>query len=138
MRVQLEAFLHQEDMLDIATGASRWASQLTHDGSGLPQGMNKTEKYLITTGLKWSPIKRYHAIMPQGRGNTSNWRLSLDSLVRGGTAFPAEGVSFTLMMTISDPKGVAPVREQVRLDLRNRGLALADITVAHRVRPRPN
>jgi hypothetical protein len=137
MRVQLEAYLHQEDLLDVATGTSEWASRLTHDGAGLPQGMNKTEKYLITTGLKWSPIKRYHLNMPQGRGNTSNWRLSLDSLVRAGTAFPAEGVPFTLMLTISDPKGAAPVREEVRLDLQSRGLALADITVAHRVRPRP-
>ncbi|WP_439596711.1 S8 family serine peptidase [Falsiroseomonas sp.] len=136
MRVQLEAYLHQEDLVDTATGAVEWVSRLTHDGAGLPQGMHKTEKYLITTGLKWSPIKRYHANMPQGRGNTSNWRLSLDSLVRAGTAFPAEGVHFTLLLTISDPKGAAPVREEVRLDLRNRGLALADITVAHRVRPR--
>jgi hypothetical protein len=137
MRVQLEAYLHQEDLVDPATGTMEWESRLTHDGAGLPQGMNKTEKYMITTGLKWSPIKRYHASMPQGRGNTSNWRLSLDSLVRAGTAFPAEGVPFTLLLTISDPKAAAPVREEVRLDLRNRGLVLADITVAHRVRPRP-
>ena len=136
MRVQLEAYLHQERLLDLATGETEWSSQLTHDGAGLPQGMNKTEKYLITTGLKWSPIKRYHANMLQGRGNTSNWRLSLDSLTRAGTVFPAQGVTFTLMLTISDLKGKAPVREEVRLDLRNRGLVLADITVAHRVRPR--
>ena len=136
MRVQLEVYLHQEDLLDLATGKTEWSSQLTHDGAGLPQGMNKTEKYLVATGLKWSPIKRYHANMPKGRGNTSNWRLSLDSLTRAGTAFPAEGVVFTLILTISDPKGSAPVREEVRLDLRSRGLVLADITVAHRVRPR--
>lgn len=48
-----------------------------------------------------------------------------------------KGVKFTLLLTISDPKEAAPVREELRLDLRNRGLALADITVAHRVRPRP-
>ncbi|MDR7127629.1 hypothetical protein [Pseudotabrizicola sp. 4114] len=136
MRVHLEAHLHQENIVNDVTGETEWATRLTHDGAGLPQGMNKTEKYLISTGLKWSPIKRYHAHMPKGRGNTSNWRLSLDSLVRAGSTFPANGVPFTLLLTVSDPKGTAPVREEARLDLQNRGLVLADITVAHRVRPR--
>jgi hypothetical protein len=98
--------------------------------------MSKTENYLIKTGLKWSPIKRYHSAMPQGRGNTSNWKLSLESLVRAGVGFPSDGVSFTLLLTISDPKGAAPVREEMRLDLQNRGLVLADITIAHRLRQR--
>jgi hypothetical protein len=74
--------------------------------------------------------------MPKGRGNTSNWRLSLDGLVRAGSSFPPGGVPFTLMLTISDPKGAALIREEVRLGLQNRGFVLADITVAHRVRPR--
>lgn len=137
IRVRLEAYLHQETLLDRMTGKAEWSSRLTQDGAGLPQSAGKTEKYLITAGLKWAPIKRYHAAMPRGRGNTSNWKLSLDSLVRADMAFPREGVPFTLMLTISDPGKVAPVREEVRLDLQNRGLALADITVAHRVRPRP-
>lgn len=136
MRVQLEAHLHQENVVDDITGETEWVSQLTHDGAGMPQGMHKTEKSLISTGLKWSPIKRYHAHMPKGRGTTSNWRLSLDSLVRAGSTFPLDGVPFTLLLTISDPKGAAPVREEVRVDLQNRGLVLADITIAHRVRPR--
>jgi hypothetical protein len=41
--------------------------------------MNKTESYLIKTGLKWSPVKRYFVNMPKGKGNTSNWKLSLDA-----------------------------------------------------------
>jgi hypothetical protein len=40
-------------------------------------------------------------------------------------------------MTISDLDELAQVREEMRLDLQNRGIVLADITVAHRVRPRP-
>jgi hypothetical protein len=50
--------------------------------------------------------------------------------------FQAEGVPFTLLFTISDPKRGAPVREEMRLDLQNRGLILSDITLAHRIRPR--
>jgi hypothetical protein len=134
IRVQLEAFLHQEKLS--AEGKSSWDSQLEHDGAKVPQGMNKTESYLIKTGLKWSPLKRYQVSMPDGRGNTSNWKLSLESLVRAAVAFPTDGVNFTLILTISDLAATAPIREEMRLDLQNRGLVLADITLAHRVRPR--
>lgn len=135
IRVQLEAFLHQEN-IDAETGELSWVSQLKHDSADVPQGMKKTESYLIKTGLKWTPIKRYQASMPQGRGNSSNWRLSLESLVRAGVSFPTEGVQFSLIMTISDIDQKEPVREEMRLDLQNRGLTLADITIAHRLRPR--
>ena len=135
IRVQLEAYLHQE-RLDEETGEVKWESRLTHDAADVPQGLNKTESYLIKAGLKWSPTKRYHVAMPEGRGNTSNWRLSLESLVRAGEVFPTDGVSFSILLTISDLDAAAPVREEMRLDIQNRGLVLADITVAHRVRMR--
>lgn len=136
IRVQLEAFLYQEK-LDELTGDRDWESQLDHDAADVPKGMARSESYLIRTGLKWSPIKRYSAVMKNGRGNTSNWRLSLSSLARDGIAFPAEGIVFTLLMTISDLDETAPVREEMRFDLQNRGIVLADITMAHRVRQRP-
>ena len=135
IQVQLEAHLHQEK-LDEATGELTWESRLNHDAADVPQGMKKSESYLIKTGLKWSPIKRYQVSMPQGRGNTSNWRLSLESLVRAGVPFPKDGVNFTLMMTISDLEAKEQIREEMRLDLQSRGFALAEITVAHRLRPR--
>lgn len=134
-RVQLEAYLRQET-IDPKTGNSQWFSQLDHDGAEVPQGLNKTEKYLLMTGLKWSPIKRYFANMAQGRGNTSNWQLALVSLTRAGAKFPSEGVSFTILLTISDPKRMAPIHDEVRNQLQSAGLTIADITVAHRVRPR--
>jgi len=137
IRVQLEAHLYQE-RLEEETGELQWEGRLSHDAGDVPEGMNKSESYLIRTGLKWSPAKRYHLAMPEGRGNTSNWKLSLESLVRAGVAFPSEGVAFSLILTISDIASKAPVREELRLGLQNRGLVLADITVAHRLRPRPN
>jgi len=135
IRVQLEALLHQEK-LDEATGELSWESHLNHDAGNVPQGMGKSESHLIKTGLKWSPLKRYNVSMPEGRGNTSNWRLSLESLGRASMPFPGDGVAFSLILTISDIAATAPIREEMRLDLQNRGLVLADITVAHRVRPR--
>jgi hypothetical protein len=135
IRVQLEAHLHQEK-LDEKTGELTWESRLNQDAADVPQGMQKTESYLIKTGLKWSPIKRYQVAMPQGRGNTSNWRVSLESLVRAAVPFPKDGVKFTLMLTISDLEAKEAVREEMRLDLQSKGIVLADITVAHRLRPR--
>ncbi|MDL5051788.1 hypothetical protein QQ054_37925 [Oscillatoria amoena NRMC-F 0135] len=137
IRVQLEAHLYQERN-DEDTGEIAWEARLNHDAGDVPKGMSKSESYLIRTGLKWSPIKRYHVEMRNGRGNTSNWKLSLESLVRAGVAFPQTGIAFSLVMTISDIAGEAAVREEVRQGLQNRGLVLADITVAHRVRPRTN
>jgi Subtilase family len=134
IRVQLEAHLHQEKVND--GNDSTWESRLNHDAGDVPQGMNKSESYLIKTGLKWSPLKRYHMSMRDGRGNSSNWRLSLESLLRANAKFPSDGVAFTLILTISDLNETAPVREEMRYDLRNRGLAFTDITVAYRVRPR--
>lgn len=136
IRVQLEAFLYQEKINE-ETGGVEWESRLSHDAADVPDGMGKTESYLVRTGLKWSPIKRYHVSMPSGRGNTSNWKLSLASLVRAGVAFPADGVQFSLILSITDPKSNAPIREEMRLDLLNRGVVMADITLAHKVRQRP-
>lgn len=69
--------------------------------------------------------------VPERRGNTSNWRLSLESLTRAGVAFPTGGVRVTLMVTISDVDAAAVVREEMRLNLQNKSIVLADITVAH-------
>jgi hypothetical protein len=135
IRVQLEAYLHQEK-LDESTGELTWESQLKHDSAEISDGTDKTESYLIRNGLKWSPIKRYVAHMPQGRGNTSNWRMSLEGLVRAGEAVPRGGVPFTMLLTIADIAREENIREEMRLDLQSRGIALADITVAHRIRPR--
>lgn len=134
-RVQLEAHLLQEGTNE-ETGEPEWGSQLQQDGSGVPQGMNKTELYLLRTGLKWSPIKRYSLNMPKGRGGSSNWKLTLDSQIRAGATFPAEGVPFALILTISDPKATTPIHDSVRNTLQAQGLAIADILVAHRVRQR--
>jgi hypothetical protein len=135
LRVQLEAHLHQETF-DENDGVVGWNSRLTQDGSGVPQGMNKTERYLLMTGLKWSPIKRYAVNMPQGRGTRTNWKLSLESLTRAGADYPDQGVPFAMILTISDPRSAEAIHDPVRSALLAQGLTIADIMIAHRVRPR--
>ena len=135
LRVQLEAYLHQIET-DPDTGEDDPQSRLNHHDSELPAGLDYTETYLLKTGLKWTPVKRYSLAMPRGRGTSSNWRLALRSSTRAGDVFPASGVPFTIVMTISDLKRTAPVYDEVRHEISRRGLELADITFAHRVRPR--
>ena len=135
LRVQLEAYLHQIET-DPDTGEDDPQSRLNHYDSALPAGLDYTETYLLKTGLKWTPVKRYHLAMPRGRGTSSNWRLTLRSSTRAGDVFPASGVPFTIVMTISDLEQTAPVYDEVRNEISRRGLELADITLAHRVRPR--
>ena len=134
LRIELEARLRQE-AVDPDTGEYEWADQLDHDCSGVPQGMQKREKYLLRMGLKWSPIKKYRANM-RGKGKSANWRLVIESVARAGANYPDIGIPFAAILTISDPKRETPVYDQMRNHLLSRGLALADIQVAHRIRPR--
>jgi len=95
------------------------------------------EHELIQHGLKWWPIKVYRARFPQGKGRSSNWRLSIESLVRAEEAFPPTGVPFALILTISDLKGIAPVFSDVRLHLHSRNVQIADIRATTQVRVQP-
>jgi hypothetical protein len=134
-RVQLEAHLYQlEEKIVSGQPKEDPKSRLNHSDSALPEHLEYTERYLLEGGLKWSPIKRYERAMPQGVGSRSEWRLALKGLTRAGFIYPDEGVNFSLIMTISDPKGAAPVYDEVRAEILRRGLRLQDITVTSRVR----
>jgi hypothetical protein len=135
IRVQLEAQVSQETT-NKDTGEIAWEGRLTHEPGAAKDENNKSEQALIRNGLKWSPMKRYHVAMPQGRGASSNWLISLESLVRAGEAFPQGGVPFSLVVTISDVDRTQRIGEEIRQTLQSRGLLLADIMVAHRVRQR--
>ena len=135
LRVQLEAYLHQIET-DPDTGEDDPQSRLKHHDGVLPPGLGYTEKYLLKTGLKWTPVKHYSLSMSRGRGTSSIWRLALRSSTRAGEVFPDSGVRFTIVMTISDLQQTAQVYDEVRNEISRRGIKLADITVAHRVRPR--
>lgn len=133
LRARLGAVLYQLET-DPNTGEEKPESRLKMEDSGLPQHLDYTERYLVENGLKWTPITRYHLIMPRGRGSSSEWRLSLKSFTRAGAAYPDEGVPFSLILTISDPAEETPIYDEVRSEITRRGLSLADITVAHRLR----
>jgi hypothetical protein len=128
VRINLDAHLRQEQ-IDTTSGEVSWKGQLKAEGKIY-------ERHLIEHGHKWWPIKRYEQVMKQGRGNSSQWRLVVESLCRTDTEFPSEGIPFTVLLTIEDPKSEAPVFDELRQTLRASGAKIADIRTAQRIRPR--
>jgi hypothetical protein len=128
VRVNLDAYLRQEQ-IDTTTGEVSWAGRLKSEGKIY-------EKHLLDHGRKWWPIKRFDQTFPRGKGNSSQWRLVVDSLCRTDVEFPDEGVPFAVIVTLDDPNGRAPVFNELRQTLRASGARIADIRTAVRVAPR--
>jgi hypothetical protein len=128
VRINLEAYLRQEQ-IDTTTGEVGWAGRLKSEGKIY-------EKHLLDHGRKWWPIKRFDQTFPRGKGNSSQWRLVVDSLCRTDVAFPDDGVQFAVILTLDDPAGRAPVLNELRQTLRTSGARIADIRTAVRVAPR--
>lgn len=128
VRVNMGAYLRQEHV-DTSTGEVSWKGRLKSEGKIY-------ERHLIEHGHKWWPIKRYEQALPNGKGNSSQWRLVVDSLCRTDVEFPAEGIPFAAILSLGDPRGLAPVFDELRQTLRNSGVKIADIRTALRVAPR--
>jgi hypothetical protein len=127
VRVNVDAHLGQEEKNSFKNRTKQ--AHLPGDGGEAP-----FEHELIEHGLKWWPIKCYEARFPRGKGKSSNWRLSVESVVRAEDNFPVLGVPFSLMVTITDPQKSAPVFNELRQHLLSHRVKIADIRVAPRVR----
>jgi subtilase family protein len=127
VRVNVDAHLGQEE----GKSFKNRTKQAHLPGEG-PDAQFEHE--LIEHGLKWWPIKCYQGLFPRGKGTSSNWRLGVESIVRAEDVFPAIGVPFALILTISDLKKTAPVFNDLRLHLLNQRVNISDIRIAPRVR----
>lgn len=94
------------------------------------------EKDQIEHSFKWSPVKVYEKTFPRGVGPTTDWSLDVEYLARDGVSIPAEGIPFTAILTISDPKGEKPVFTDMRQMLQSLGVQAVDIKTAARIVPR--
>ena len=83
--------------------------------------------------MEWSPVKTYGRHISRGVGKSSSWRLVVDYLTRANEPFPSAGVPFTVLLTISDPEGTAPVFNAMRQTLQSLGVQISDIRTAARV-----
>jgi subtilase family protein len=135
VRVNLEASLRQRQMRKNQDGQFGYTNQI--DARYLPKssGLGIPEKALIAHGLKWWPSKQYESNLID-RGETSDWRLEVTSLVRAESEFPVSGVPFAVLLTIRDPKGIEPVFAEMRQALQASRADARDIRAAARLRPR--
>jgi hypothetical protein len=134
VRVNLDAHLRQRQPTDRRDGKPSFHDQVSQ--AFLPQTARLTipEKSLIDHGLKWWPTKRYTADFGSGVGESAEWRLEVESVVRAEATFPAEGIPFSLILTIEDDSGTAPVFQSLRQALVARRVELQDVRTAVRVR----
>jgi hypothetical protein len=133
VRVNLSAHLRQRQTSDRADGSPSFHDQIAQ--AFLPRTGKLTipERSLIEHGLKWWPTKRYEADFTGGVGNSTEWRLEVESVVRAEATFPAEGVPFSLIVTIEDDQGSAPIFQSLRQSLVSRQVNMQDIRTAVRV-----
>lgn len=135
VRVNLEASLRQRQVKKNQDGQYGYTNQV--DARYLPNSasLGIPEKALITHGLKWWPSKQYSRNL-NDRGETSEWRLEVTSLVRAESEFPVAGVPFAVLLTIRDPEGTKPIFAEMRQSLQASRANAQDIKAATRLRPR--
>ncbi len=72
-----------------------------------------------------APVRRF--------ADSARHRLYINYLTRTGEEMPANGVPFTAVLTISDPKGEQPVFNDMRPSLNALSVRIEDIRTAARV-----
>ncbi len=93
----------------------------------------REEENLIKDAFKWNPIKVSHARLTRKKIEGDVF-LEIEYLSREGIAPNFDGVPFAAILTISDPKGEAPVNTEMKAAMQALGVQLSDIQVAARAR----
>lgn len=91
------------------------------------------EENLIKDSFKWSPIKVSYANL-QRKKIVGDVFLEIEYLSREGMKPNYDGVPFAAILTISDPKGEAPVNREMKLAMQDVGVQLSDIQIAAQIR----
>ena len=122
VRVNLEASLQR--MNPTKAKFEKQCEDTFSDGTTLS---GAREKELVEDGLKWGVVKQTRFSSSRGSGKSSDWRIALKYLVRLGEVFPEEGVPFAMVLTISDPKEISPVYQDMKIGLTSRNVLTGDI-----------
>ena len=90
-----------------------------------PEHKNKGglyESVQIETLRKWAPVRTYHCKLPENGCRGNRWRLKLNLLTRHEktTGQISKPQPFSLIVTISDPEGTAPVYDEMARQIRAR------------------
>ncbi len=87
---------------------------------------------MVLHGFKWWPVKKYTQSLKR-KGNSSSWRLVVDSLSRAMVDYPRDGIPFAVILSISDPDKKAHVFDDMRRGLIAQGVNISDIRTTHTV-----
>ncbi len=136
VRVNLDAKLQQRQSADRKDGLPSWRDQVQQAFLPKSSGLTPSERALISHGLKWWPTKRYGEDFGDGVGASTEWQLQVESIVRAEARFPAEGVPFSLILTIEDPDRSKNIFQELRRQLVTGRVDLHDIRTAVRLRAR--
>lgn len=136
VRVNLDAKLQQRQPTDRSDGLPSWNDKIQQGFLPRSAGLTPPERALISQGLKWWPTKRYQKDFGGGVGESTEWRLQVESIVRAECEFPPEGVPFSLILTIEDPDGRQPIFQELRRQFVSNRVDLHDVRTAVRLRAR--
>lgn len=125
VRANLDVYLRQEKV-DLDTGEVTWKGQLVSEAD------KRYERELIEHGQKWWPVKKYDRQFTRV-GSSSQWKLVVDGLARLGTEFPADGIPFSVLLTIEGTDQDRAVFQETRQGLLATGVTIADVRTAARV-----
>ncbi|WP_417564078.1 S8 family serine peptidase [Microbacterium sp.] len=94
-----------------------------------------SERDLMNEAMKWQIVKSFDGRF-LGRGGSRTWKLQVNYLTRAEEQLPSTGVEFAAILTIADPRGDAPVFQQMRQQLGSLGIRTSDIRTSIRTRAR--
>lgn len=101
--------------------------------SGIDEDEPAEEENLIKDSFKWNPIKVSYAKLLRKK-IVGDVFLEIEYLSREGMGPNYDGVPFAAILTISDPKGEAPVNREMKVAMHDLGVQLSDIQVAAQIR----
>ena len=118
-------------------GNGKRTSRLSPIYSSKKKKLGVEEEELREGYYKWHPVKVYEMEFPQGvAADKGVWCLEARYRDRENVRQLDVGLVFTMILTIEDPDGEAPVYDQMRQELLAKGVQISDIQTAVRVMPR--
>ena len=135
VREELTVSLHQVDENGKSLGTK--LKPIYHVSNNKDEKVTRNEEELREGYYKWNPVKVYDVAFPKGFPvDDGPWCLEAKYWSRDNAIHNEQGVDFTIIMTISDPKGEVPVYNEMRQELQATGVQINDIQTAVRVMPR--
>ena len=127
VRENITAYLRSSDVNGKKKGLMKYKF------SNIDDDVPTEEENLIKDAFKWNPIKVSYAKLTRKK-IIGDVYLEIEYLSREGMPSNFDGVPFAAILTISDPKGEAPVNTEMKSAMQAIGVQLSDIQIATRAR----